>query len=364
MASQIVKERTIDERAARLRGALGFRTPSGFLPFQKSSIAWYRFPTPASGPLDGLAREEPPIAGQTIVGLHHLGSGSREFQPLMPMARSGTRLIFFDWPLHGRSTSAPGTALSLSSAVDLLRTLLRELGIVRPILVGCGFGAAVALEYSVRFPGQILALALCQPAGLVPRRRAPSLPALHADLGRITQPAARRQALRTLAVSRLDTKPNTDVKPGTEMEASLETSLGETDLSAPVPSLRSALAAGSCPTLAALSRDSRQYRLNDYLKLFDPARSAAPQHWTTVFDGNFHPIWDEPGRFMQALNALLQAQLPFDQHRHAWLLKAVDWPTRSINLWQCAHPECHAEQALAEGLNANDAASPNNVPTI
>jgi hypothetical protein len=61
---------------------------------------------------------------------------------------------------------------------------------------------------------------------------------------------------------------------------------------------------------------------------------------------------------MQALNALLQAQLPLDQHRHAWLLKAVDWPTRSMNLWQCVHPECDAEEVLAEGLNANDAAPP------
>lgn len=345
MASRIVKERTIDERASRLRGALGFRTPSGFLPFQKYSIAWYQFLTPGSGPLDGHAKEEPPIVEQTIVGLHNLGSGSREFQPLLPMAQLGTRLIFFDWPSHGRSAIALGSALSLSSAVDLLRTLLRELGIVRPILVGCGFGAAVAIEYAVRFPGHILSLVLCQPAGLVPRRRAPSLPALHVDLGRITRLAARRQALRMHAVSQLDTKPSTDI----------EASLGKTDLTAASPSLLSALTAVSCPTLAALSRDSRQYRLNDYLKLFDPTWSAAPQRWTTIFDGSFHPIWDEPARFMQALNALLQAQLPLDQHRHAWLLTAVDWPTRSMNLWRCVHPECHAEQLLAEGQNANDA---------
>ena len=335
MATPIVNERTIDERARRLRGALGLRAPSGYLSGQGSqelSIAWYQFPAHGSRPPDALATEE-----QTIVGLHDLGSGSREFYPLLPLAQPGTRLIFFDWPSHGRSSSAP--ALSLNSAIDLLRSILKQLGIARPILAGCGFGAAVALGYAVRFPGHALALVLCQPAGLVPRKGVPSLP----KLGKLHSTDARRQALRTFAVGRIDPK------------ASEEALLAKDALTSATPSLPWALAGVSCPILAALPRDSRQYRLDDYLRLLDSSWSSAPQHRTTVFNGSFHPIWDEPVRFMQALTALLQAQRPLDRHRHAWLLSAVDWPTRSMNLWRCVHPECHAEQALAEGLNANDA---------
>jgi pimeloyl-ACP methyl ester carboxylesterase len=335
MASRIVNERTIDERARRLRGALGLRTPSGFLACQGSqelSVAWYQFPAPGSRPQSAPATEE-----QTIVGLHDLGSGSREFHPLLPLAQSGTRLIFFDWPSHGRSSTGP--ALSLNSAIDLLRSLLEQLGISRPILAGCGFGAAVALGYAVRFPGHALAMVLCQPAGLVPRRGEPDLPKLR----KVSSPAARRQALRTFAVGRMDPKVSADAL------------LAKDALTSATPSLPWALAGVSCPILAALSRDSREYRLDDYLRLLDSSWSAAPQHRITVFNGSFHPIWDEPVRFMQALTALLQAQLPLDQHRHAWLLTAVDWPTRSMNLWRCVHPECQAEQALAEGMNANDA---------
>jgi pimeloyl-ACP methyl ester carboxylesterase len=334
MATRIVNERMIDERARRLRGALGLRTPSGFLSCPGSpepSIAWYQFPAPGSRPPGAQTTEE-----QTIVGLHDLGSGSREFHPLLPLAQSGTRLIFFDWPSHGRSSAGP--ALSLNSAIDLLRVLLKQLGISRPILAGCGFGAAVALGYAVRFPGHALAMVLCQPAGLVPRRSVPSPP----KLGNVSSPAARRQALRTFAVGRTDAK------------ASAEALQAKDALTSATPSLPWALAEVSCPILAALSRDSRQYRLDDYLRLLDSSWSAAPQHRITVLNGGFHPIWDEPVRFMQALTALLQAQLPLDQHRHAWMLTAVDWPTRSMNLWRCVHPECPAEQALAEGLNAND----------
>jgi hypothetical protein len=121
--------------------------------------------------------------------------------------------------------------------------------------------------------------------------------------------------------------------------------------------LRVALKSLSCPVLFALCDRSDGYPLRSHLDLLDPLLKSAPQHRLTVFSGDFNPIWDEPERFAQALSAFVQSQLPFSRHHHAWLLAAVDWPTRGMNHWKCVHPECTAEQVLPEGRNANDLAS-------
>jgi hypothetical protein len=119
------------------------------------------------------------------------------------------------------------------------------------------------------------------------------------------------------------------------------------------PGLRSALNSLSCPVLFALSHDDREYPLKRYLALLDPSLAWASRHQFTVLAGAFHPIWDEPKRFAQALTSFVQAQIPVERHTHAWLLHAVDWPTDGNNLWKCVHPECSAERILPVGRNAN-----------
>jgi hypothetical protein len=117
---------------------------------------------------------------------------------------------------------------------------------------------------------------------------------------------------------------------------------------------RTALESLPVPILFALSRESKAYPLRKYLALLDPLLAKAPQYRFTVFAGDFHPIWDEPARFAQALTGFIQAQLPLEKHRHAWLLTAVDWPTQNTNLWKCVHPECPEELILTTGQNPND----------
>jgi len=340
MTSRKMKQHGIYERAVRLRPALGLRPLAGFCAGDSCSLAWYDFPGHPQGSQRRSAGrpaqfDEPP----TIVALHSLGSGSREFQPLTALTRFRTgfetRIVCLDWPSHARSPLAPPSALALDSAARSLRLALTQLGIPHPILLGCGFGAAVALRYAATVPNSPLGLVLCQPGGLVRPRHAlrPLSPSLTGSA------TARRHALRLLAVA-----------PACKTaSAGVEHSLAES-----MPSQRAALSALSCPTLFALSRSAPAYRLEDYLRLLDAAWFSAPQHRITVFEGAFHPLWDEPERFAQALHGFVQAQLPLSLHRHAWLLTAVDWPARSMNLWRCVHQECHAEQVLPEGQNAND----------
>jgi len=301
---------------------------------------------------------------QAIVCLHSAGSGSREFWPLFDRRPPGSRLILIDWPGHGRSgdlpldatgTRPPLTVEFCARVVEKLLNQLRDrLGSSRPVLLGSGFGAAVAIRFASDHPESVLGLVLSQPAGLVAagkaspfsqrgrrgvhrllqrmRRIAHDTPALSDEL------PARRQALRMEAL-------RTAMQPiRRETRESLERA---------APSLRQAIESLTCPTLFALSRDSREYLLRSYMKLLDPSLAWATHHQFAVLPGTFNPIWDEPERFSIALASFIQAQVPIEKHTHAWLLSAVDFPTRGSNQWKCVHPDCDAERLLPEGLDAN-----------
>ena len=325
------------QRAQRLRSVLGVPSPEGFCLVDGSPIVWQRFP----------AAIDPGASVETVVCLHDAGSGSREFHPLASHIPVGSQLLMLDWPGHGHSAEpVKRTAFSIEHCTSLLNGVLHQLEIRQPILLGGGFGAAVAIRYAADHPNELMGLALCQPAGLVPPSplssslisSSPARKSNCAAAGKINGPA-RRQALR-LEVVKPALRPLCD-----EADRSLHQS--ETGF-------RSALQTLRCPVLFALSRESRAYPLKKYLDLLDPQLKSAPQHRFTVFTGGFNPIWDEPQRFAQALTGFIQAQLPLSRHRHAWLLSAVDWPTRAMNLWKCVHPECPAEQVLSEGQNPND----------
>jgi len=325
------------QRAQRLRSVLGVPSPEGFCLVDGSPIVWQRF----RAPIDSGA------ATESVVCLHDAGSGSREFHPLASHIPVGSQLLMLDWPGHGRSAEpAKRTAFSIEHCALLLDGVLHQLGIRQPILLGSGFGAAVAIRYAAGHTAGVKGLVLCQPAGLVSSSLVSST-LLSSSPTRKSNCAAtsktdgpvRRHALRLEVV-----KPA--LRPLCE-EANLSLRQSEAGLHFALKTLR-------CPILFALSRESRAYPLQKYLDLLDPLLKSAPQYRFTVFTGGFNPIWDEPERFAQALTGFIQAQLPLSRHRHAWLLSAVDWPTRTMNLWKCVHPKCPAEQVLSEGQNPND----------
>ena len=316
------------QRAKRLRSVLGVPSPEGFCLVDDCPVVWQRFP----------ADLDSGVTVETVVCLHDAGSGSREFCPLISRIPIGSQLLMLDWPSHGHSADpVKPTEFSIERCVSLLHGVLNQLGLRQPILLGSGFGAAVAIRYAADHATGVTGLALCQPAGLV--SSSPTGKSNCAAASKINSPA-HRQALRLEVV-----KPA--LRPLCE-EANLSLRQSETGL-------RSALKTLQCPVLFALSRESRAYPLQKYLDLLDPLLKSASQHRFTVFTGDFNPIWDEPERFAQALTGFIQAQLPLSRHRHAWLLSAVDWPTRTMNLWKCVHPECPAEQVLSEGQNPNNA---------
>ena len=344
-----------DTNARILRAAMGVRTAAqsrgksktGWCVVDGCRIAWEQFPASAK-------------PDQLMVCLHGAGTGSREFRPLVERPPAGARLLFFDWPGHGRSgelngeSPASGMKLTVEHGAAILQSLIRQWGLERPVLLGSGFGAAVAMRFALDHPGLPLGLVLCQPAGLVPA--ASPNPFLHPgkrakqrllrDLKQFAPASAapayslaKRQVLRLAALST------------TMLEAR---SVARVSLERASSGLKAALGSIVCPMLFALSRNHREYPLKKYLDLLDPSLAWAPQHKFTVFAGAFHPLWDEPERFAQAVTGFLQAQLPLEAHTHAWLIGAVDYPTRNMNTWKCVHPDCGAERVLPVGRNAND----------
>ena len=325
---------------------MGVRSLSGWCEVEGCRIAWEESSTADKD-------------AQVVLCLHAAGAGSREFRPLVQRCPYGTRLILVDWPSHGRSEVLSGedtAKLTVESCATIVGALLNQLGIERPILLGSGFGAAVALRYAADHPEWISGLVLCLPAGLIPvsgtepfsqrgRRGVQRLlrrmkKFASGKSGKGPEIAARRQALRMEVL-----------RPAMQSLRAVASDSAERS----APSLRKALDSLSCPALFTLSHASREYPLRRYLALLDPSLAWAPQHQFTVFAGAFHPLWDEPERFTLALTSFVQAQLPVEKHSHAWLLSAVDWPTKGNNLWKCVHPDCVAERVLATGLNANQA---------
>jgi len=326
--------------APPLRAALGVRVTTSWCPVEDGRIAIEEIFGSDRQP-GGQHSEQP------VVCLHDAGSGSREFRPLQNNPPIGSRLILFDWPSHGRSESAQNPAaeiVTVEYCAEVLQAVLNLLGVARPILVGSGFGAAVALRYAASHPPRVLGLVLCQPAGLISasaageKRRSQLRRPSRKNLTE-SEAAAHRQALRLEAL-----KPRM-----APQRTSASVSLARSE-----SSLRTALESLPIPILFAVSRDSKANPLRKYLALLDPLLAKARQHRFTVFAGDFNPIWDEPIRFSQALTGFIQAQLPFEKHRHAWLLAAVDWPTQDTNLWKCVHPKCPEELTLPTGHNPND----------
>jgi len=323
-------------RSHGLRATLGVRSPAGWLSLSDGSLtAWRQFP----------ARD---TQGQPIVCLHSIGSGSREFHPLLDHLPAGCRLILIDWPGHGRSESEQPPTLALplvERTANHLHSVINQLGLKRPILLGTRFGGAVALRYAADHPARILGLVLCQPAGLISADKEHSLASKAALQFRKLLPKssmpispAQRQALRVRAV-------RPEMLP---VLAESQVALQRAQLNLPA-----ALRTVPCPILFAFSRSNPEFKLKKYLSLLDPLLAAAPQHTFTVFNGSQNPIWDEPVRFAQALTSFVQAQLPLHLHHHAWQLTAVDWPTADSNLWKCVHPACPEERVVTSGENPN-----------
>jgi pimeloyl-ACP methyl ester carboxylesterase len=102
--------------------------------------------------------------GPTIVCLHAVGHGSRDFDAFAERVADQFEVVCIDWPGHGRSGS-DGKPPSAARYAELLEGALTQLKIERPILLGNSIGGGAALRHASSH--SVRALVLCNSAGLV-----------------------------------------------------------------------------------------------------------------------------------------------------------------------------------------------------
>ena len=103
---------------------------------------------------------ERPGAGTPVVLIHGLPGTAEDFNAVTPLL-AGHRTIAFDRPGFGYSS---GGYVKFDEQVATLDSLLRELHISRPILVGHSYGGTVALGFAERHPSEVSGLVLVDAA--------------------------------------------------------------------------------------------------------------------------------------------------------------------------------------------------------
>jgi 3-oxoadipate enol-lactonase len=98
--------------------------------------------------------------GDVVLLLHAFPLSSAMWQPLAKALSGRFRVIAPDYRGLGQSRPAPA-AITMASAVDDVRTLLRSLGVRRVLVAGLSMGGYVAFELYRRAPELVRALALC-----------------------------------------------------------------------------------------------------------------------------------------------------------------------------------------------------------
>ncbi|MCU1673643.1 MAG: alpha/beta hydrolase [Frankiales bacterium] len=93
-------------------------------------------------------------SGIPLLCIHTAGqSGVQWRQVLRELPDLGYHVVVPDLPGHGRSdNAAAGPVVDLSEYADWLAQLTAELGLDRPLVVGCSIGGKIALDIAARGP--------------------------------------------------------------------------------------------------------------------------------------------------------------------------------------------------------------------
>ena len=103
--------------------------------------------------------------GVTLICLHAIGHGSRDFLAVREALKNSYRVITLDWPGHGLSQDDTEDA-SATRYAQLLTAFLDRLELDQVVLLGNSVGGAAAIRCANTLPDRVLALILADSAGL------------------------------------------------------------------------------------------------------------------------------------------------------------------------------------------------------
>jgi pimeloyl-ACP methyl ester carboxylesterase len=129
-------------------------------------------------------------AGSPLLFLHGLSASNDIWEHAVGEFADGHRVIAPDLPGHGESAK-PDAPYTIDFYAGIVRTLGRELGVERAIVVGNSLGGKIALELACWYPGFVRALVLVAPATEYARGLRPFGRAIQA----LSRPAVMRLAL-------------------------------------------------------------------------------------------------------------------------------------------------------------------------
>ena len=117
-------------------------------------------------------------AGQGIplLCLHTAGSDGRQYRAVLndPEITTHFRVVAFDMPWHGKSSPPEGWEkedyrLTTDSYTSMIMTVARELGLERPVIMGCSIGGRIVLNLALKHARELRALIGLQSAAYVER---------------------------------------------------------------------------------------------------------------------------------------------------------------------------------------------------
>lgn len=261
--------------------------------------------------LDGvsIAYNDTGGRGRTVICLHAIGHGARDFEDLSHRLRPDFRVIAIDWPGQGNSGSDAQPACGLRYT-KLLELFVEHLGLNSFVLLGNSIGGAVSVRYANRHPDRVRALVLCDSGGLGP------------------VPDAQTKALIEKFAAFFETGVQKDPTFGPAFRKYYETVLIEEparaereriirsayeiapvlaqawrSFASPEESLWEITPTIRAPVLFAWAKDDHVLPLEP----FRPALARFPNHRLDVFQGGHAAFLEDPDRFEVSVRQFLQS---------------------------------------------------------
>jgi pimeloyl-ACP methyl ester carboxylesterase len=115
--------------------------------------------------------------GVPLLCLHTAGSDGRQYRAVLndEEIRRHYRVVSFDMPWHGKSSPPPGWQrdeayrLTTDAYTNMVMTIARELGLARPVVMGCSIGGRIVLNLALKHAKELRALIGLQSAAYVER---------------------------------------------------------------------------------------------------------------------------------------------------------------------------------------------------